>query len=353
MSSSLYVPVATIDALEPHSNADTLELATILGWQLIVKKGEYQVGDKITYFPPDTMLSPELSDRFGVTDYLSHGRVRCVKLRGEPSFGLAVTPDDLTWEVGQDVSQFYEGVSKWEPPLRGTPSSRTLPEDCLPEHPLFPRYTSIENMRNYPDIFAIGEPVYVTEKIHGTNTRIGMVEGELMAGSHRMRRKAPESREECLKNPYWYPSTIPGVMHLLEALAACGHQQVVLYGEVYGSSIQSFHYGEQGTLGYRAFDLLIDGKYLDPYHFLVQCARHDVQVVPFYSSTPISFSLPRIKALSEGKTTLLPEEKAHIREGVVVKPLVERTDRRLGRVVLKYLSDTYLFDKKKTDYAEQ
>jgi hypothetical protein len=35
----------------------------------------------------------------------------------------------------------------------------------------------------------------------------------------------------------------------------------------------------------------------------------------------------------------------HIREGVVVKPTIERTDPKIGRVVLKYLNDDYLLQK--------
>lgn len=33
----------------------------------------------------------------------------------------------------------------------------------------------------------------------------------------------------------------------------------------------------------------------------------------------------------------------HGREGVVVKPTVERSDASIGRVILKYVGDTYLF----------
>ena len=91
--SSLLVPVTVIEAITPHSNADVLELAHVLGWQPVVKKGEYHVGDRVVYFPPDTMLPLAVSERFGVTKYLSKGRIRCAKLRGEPSFGLVVKPD--------------------------------------------------------------------------------------------------------------------------------------------------------------------------------------------------------------------------------------------------------------------
>src|SRR5437016_3565087 len=91
--SSLIVPIALIEKITAHSNADSLELAQVLGWQLVVRKGEYQVGDQVVYFPIDTMLPLELSERFGVTKYLSKGRIKCAKLRGEPSFGLAIRPE--------------------------------------------------------------------------------------------------------------------------------------------------------------------------------------------------------------------------------------------------------------------
>ena len=51
--SSLIVPVAFIERILPHSNADALELAHVLGWQLVVKKGElgdsYLFGEKSNF----------------------------------------------------------------------------------------------------------------------------------------------------------------------------------------------------------------------------------------------------------------------------------------------------------------
>lgn len=338
--SSLIVPVATIDKIGPHSNADGLELAQVLGWQIVVPKGQYTVGDKIVYFPPDTVLPLELSERFGVTKYLSKQRIRCAKLRGEPSFGLIVKPEDEGWEPGQNVADFY-GVKKYEPPLR--PSAG----DAEVDHPLFWAYTEIENMRNFPDILAEGESVLVSEKIHGTSCRIGMIEGELMAGSKALRRKRPVDDRFAVSH-YWFPLTLEPVQRLLEDLGK-EHWQVILFGEVYGSRIQSFVYGlSNGRIGFRAFDLLIDGVYLDWLEFLVYCERYGIETVPVMASVP--FSLEEIKRLSEGPTLLA--ENAHIREGVVVRPVQERTSPRTGRVILKYVSDSYLFGSK-SDFTDK
>ena len=64
----------------------------------------------------------------------------------------------------------------------------------------------------------------------------------------------------------------------------------------------------------------------------------------------IPFDLAEVKLYSEGKTQLMTQS-AHIREGVVVRPEHERHDPRLGRVILKYVSDSYLFGEK-SDYTD-
>ena len=71
----------------------------------------------------------------------------------------------------------HYGITKYVPPLR--PSAG----DAAEAHPLFVSYTDVENLRNFPAVLAEGEEVVATEKVHGTNCRVGIVAGELMAGS--------------------------------------------------------------------------------------------------------------------------------------------------------------------------
>lgn len=326
--STLIVPVATIDELKPHPNADRLEIAQILGWQVVVQKGQFTIGEAVAYVPPDTMLPPHVSDRLGVTKYLSNGRVRQVRLRGEPSFGFVAPRPDLM-PIGANVASIFE-ATKYEPPVRVGVA------DVLPDDARFPSYTEIENMRNFPDVFHDGEQVIVTEKIHGSNVRVGVVEGERMAGSKRIRRAQPARGME--HNLYWYAWSLAPIEALLTDLGR-DHKQVVLYGEVYGSAVQKgFAYGAIGTVGFRAFDLLIDGRYSDVESFTTICRDYDIATVPLLGEGP--YSLEWIRRMSQGTTVL---SDTHMREGVVVKPIVERTDPRIGRVILKYISDQYLF----------
>jgi RNA ligase (TIGR02306 family) len=319
------VPVAEVQMIRPHPNADRLEIAEILGWQLVVAKGEYQVGDRVVYVPPDAMVPPEVSDSVGVTKYLSKGRVRAARLRGEPSYGFTL-PAPVGVALGTNLADAL-GIRKYEPPVKAAAN------DAVPDHPLFERYTEVENLRNFPRMFRADELVVVTEKIHGANCRAGIVEGERMAGSHKLRRARPADLRASI---YWLPFQDERVVALLGDLAATA-RQVILYGEVYGR-LQKLHYGVPKGLAFRAFDLYVDGRYLDAAEFFATCERHEVPTVPRLWEGP--FGELNLKAVAEGPTAVAGGE--HYREGLVVRPAVERHDPALGRIIGKYLSDTYL-----------
>lgn len=345
--SSIRVPILPITELRQHSNPEVerLEIATVAGWQLCVPKGRYTQGNRVVYFERGTVLPRELADALGVTNYLSektdmHGEKRLVvsqiRLKGEPSFGLAIeVPDAFSSAPDETDLADYFGAVKYEPPIKVSVG------DALPEHPLFPKYTDIENMRSYPHVFHEGEQVVATEKIHGTNVRVGAIveNGEivLMAGSRTLRRAEPIGSYD--GNPYWFPLSIPSVRHLLVHAVENGAKQVVLYGETFGSKIQAYDYGTK-ALGFRAFDLIIDGEWLNSDVFTSMCSLYWVDTVPVIYRGP--FSIDTIRDVSNGKSLV---GGTHGREGVVVRPIMERFNPTIGRTILKYVGDDYLFGK--------
>jgi len=347
--SSIRVPILPITELRPHSNPEVerLEIATVAGWQLCVPKGRYTQGDRVVYFERGTALSYELANALGVTNYLSektdiYGEKRLVvsqiRLKGEPSFGLAIeVPDAFISAPDETDLAEYFGAVKYEPPVKVSVG------DALPEHPLFPKYTDIENMRSYPHIFQDGEQVVATEKIHGTNVRVGVVveDGEIvwMAGSRTLRRDEPGGMDY-LHNPYWFPLSIQTVRNLLVHAVGNGAKQVVLYGETFGSRIQSYDYGMK-ALGFRAFDIMIDGEWLNHDVFAALCEMHGVETVPVVYRGP--FSIDAIRNVSNGSSLV---GGTHGREGVVVRPIIEQFNPTIGRVILKYVGDDYLLNKK-------
>lgn len=348
--STVQVPVARVEELKVHPNADALEIATVLGWQCVVKKGDYSVNEPVVFFPPDTVLPQFVSDKFGVTSYLSKQRVRAVRLRGEPSFGLVMPLHQLpsaTWQWPLDFNAAdYFGARKYEPPVRISSA------DAVPENALFPRFTDIENLRHNPHVFKDGEPVVATEKIHGTNSRIGFVQGALCVGSRRLQRKTPpievlsdekfeivQDTHEC--SLYSFPLTLGPVRDFLND-ARKRYSIAVLYGEIYGPAVQELDYGcAPGELRYRAFDLLIDGVWQQPYVLNAVCAQFGIPQAPVLYEGP--YSLDKVHEVAQGLTTL---DGKHTREGVVVRPVEERRDPR-GRVIYKYISDDYLLAKEK------
>lgn len=339
MPSPFVIPVAEIRRVRPHPNADSLAIAEVLGWQCVVGRNQFKEGQRVVYFPSDTKLDPEFSDILGVTQYLHKGRIKPTRLRGEPSFGLVVHCKNDEWQVGDNVAEHFPGASKYEPPTReASPGQgKFIPNpNAVPRNPNFPEYYGINNLRHYPDIFGPDELVVVTEKLHGTNSRIGMVDGEWLAGSHHVQRGEADE-------VYWSPRK--HAEKLVEALGKY-HRQVVLYGEILGDSVQSLDYGYKGHEGYYAFDLMIDGRYVDYWTFKTTCWLYDVPLVPVLYDGPYDFDM--IREFAKGQTFLDAE---HIREGVVVRPLIERHDPRVGRVIMKFVSDDYLLAKR-SDFTE-
>jgi RNA ligase (TIGR02306 family) len=344
--STIKVEVCEILELKPHNNADALELATVQGWQMCVKKGVHQPGDLVVYFEQGTVLSKSVADRLNVGAYLVEKTdingdrvlvVHRIKLRGEPSFGLVVQPEP-GMKLGEDVAEFY-GATKYFPPIKSQVG------DSAVDDPDFPKYTNLENMRSYPKMLTQGELVTATEKIHGTNSRVGFVwhsdeeQPTIMAGSRTLRRREPADPIDMVKNTYWFPHTLIGVKNLLADLQSQGHKQAILYGEVYGQGIQAYTYGAK-RLNFRAFDLMLDGIYVNYPIFKSWCEKHQVEQVPLIYEG--AFSLDLIKEFSDGNSLI---GGTHGREGVVIKPIVERSDPKSGRVILKYIGDRYLFGK--------
>ena len=387
MPSDLIVPVAVVKRVHNHPNADRLDICEVLGYQCCVARDELKSGDKKIYIPIDSVLPEKLSDELGVTAHLSRGRVRQVRLRGEPSFGIIMDiPKGCDWEEGFNAAEYLK-IAKYEPPVHTANNANKTgnPHRHDPKiDPHLHRYTHIQNGRLHSNVFEDGERVIVTEKIHGTSSRICMVDNIPIACSmgkaagFNGRRQLPQvinnnnfiyrwwnkrfkdnpnhlrtfSKDMKFDNPlmkaetYWFPWTIPGVVDMMYNE---NHDSTVvtLYGEIYGGSVQSLDYGipKGNGFGYAAFDIAINGKYVDAAKFYTVCNTYGIPVVPTICTCP--YSLEKMKELSDGKSIVKGAEKQKYREGCVVKPISERTHPKLGRTVLKFIGTEYSLSKHK------
>lgn len=333
-----------------HPDADALELAQVDGYMSVVPKGRYQTGELAVYIPEQAIVPEDVITALGLEGRLAgsaHNRVKAIRLRGVLSQGLIYQPEDLKLAEGEDYGEAL-GISKWVPPVPINMAGKTYA--CPEIRP----YTEIENLKRFPGVLAEGEEVVATEKLHGTCT-IVYWDGERLhvtsKGIAKQGLALEDLRDEAgaSVNAYWKAVRQEGLEDKLRMISeAEGGIEVTLYGETLG--VQDLRYGfDGGRLGFRAFDLRIGAEFTDASIFVGACMAHDIPLVPLIYKGPYSDEAVWVAASGREQVT---GAEGHIREGVVVRPLNERSDPKLGRVIVKAVSDAYLLRKGDTTEFE-
>ncbi|MFI0986956.1 RNA ligase (ATP) [Streptomyces exfoliatus] len=348
---------AEVLTVHPHPNADALELAQVGLYRAVVAKGAYRTGDAAVYIPEQAVLPAALVDELGLTGRLAgkgSDRVKAVRLRGELSQGIVCRPGALAdtdlIQAAADGTYFAEalGITKWAPPV-----PTTMDGDVESAPDLLP-WVDIENLQRYPGIFEPGEPVVLTEKLHGTACLLTLhaEDGRAQVSSKGYGAKGLALKEDP-RNLYWRAVHGHGLPAVAERLAKrLGARRVGLFGEVYGAGVQDLAYGADGrseTVGYALFDVSadIDGQihWLDPAEVL---EPGEVPLVPrLYAGL---FDLDTVLAHASGRETVSGRQ-THLREGVVIRPATERYSPVVGgRAIAKAVSPAYLTRKGGTEY---
>ncbi|WP_416969100.1 RNA ligase (ATP) [Streptomyces sp. 4F14] len=347
---------AEVLTVHDHPNADALELAQVGLYRAVVAKGVYRTGDVAVYIPEQAVLPAGLIEELGLTGRLAGGkadRVKAVRLRGELSQGIVCRPAALDGvDLGRAASEgtdFAEalGITKWVPPIPPTMSG-----DVEPAPELVP-WVDIENIQRYPGIFTPGEPVVLTEKLHGSACLLTYVADEerVYVSSKGFGAKSLALKEDP-RNLYWRAVHGHGVPEAAARLAArLGARRVGIFGEVYGEGVQDLSYGADGrreSLGYAVFDVAaeVDGavRWLDAGALL----EGELPLAPRLFEGP--YDSERVLALASGRETV-SGRGLHLREGVVIRPAVERYSAVVGgRAIAKAVSPAYLTRKGGTEY---
>ena len=192
--------------LEEIPGADAIEKATVLGWQVVVKKGQFKVGELCVYIQIDT-IAPEIP----FFEFLRERsfRIRSIKLRKCLSQGLIVSKDDcliinsqlpnnsifLNWKEGEDASEFLN-IKKYSKEVNIPEEKISVPKTFwkrmkyywhryilhkgkfLPTKAPFPtdlvHKTDEERIQNIPWVLEkyAGKEFSVTEKLDGSSITI-------------------------------------------------------------------------------------------------------------------------------------------------------------------------------------
>lgn len=347
---------AEVLTIHEHPNADALELAQVGLYRAVVAKGAYRTGESAVYIPEQSVLPTGLIEELGLTGRLAGSasdRVRAVRLRGELSQGIVCRPKALAHidlaRAAADGTDFAEalGIVKWVPPIPPTMSGAVeSASDLLP-------WVDIENIQRYPDIFAPGEPVVLTEKLHGSACLLTYAaDGARVRVSSKGFGAKFLALTEDPRNLYWRAVHGHGVAAAAARLAErLGARRVGIFGEVYGAGVQDLSYGADGrreTLGYAVFDVSaeIDGevRWLDAAALL----NGELPLVPRLYEGP--YDIGRVLETASGRETV-SGRALHLREGVVIRPATERYSPVTGgRAIAKAVSPAYLTRKGGTEY---
>lgn len=366
-------PIVRINEILPHTNADKLEIIKPTGdYQVVVRKGQFKVGDFGVYIFPDSVVAQTEPFKFIWESYVeedgtvrpSRRRITVRKFRGEWSEGLLLPVSDfkeelqhIDWNEETDVSDLL-GIHHYEPQELGN-TNREFKKRKYPKtlrgwfhyilkfywlRDLYKRFHNdsikdlglpvydVEAFKNHVNAFQAGEVVVVTEKIHGSNARFTFRNGKMYAGSRKLWKT---SKSKCI----WRKVL---EQHPWIEKWCREHPEYALYGEVVPTQ-KGFYYGcKEGETKFFVFDILKPDRTWMNFdevenEFNLSQDLKDSWVPEFYKGP---FNLDLIKQFVDGSS--LVSDTKHIKEGIVVKPTIERHVTGLGRLQLKLVSNIFL-----------
>lgn len=279
--------VARVEKIEPISGADLIVLATIGGWNCVVKKGAHVIGERVIVATNDAVIPANFSAELGVASYLRNGtRVRTVKLKGVYSECLILPIDYAPHKKSYEGADLMDdlGIYKYEPPVKQIQlsSGKTVKYKANSN---FPVYYKFPNLKNVSGMFTTEDVVQITRKIHGTNSRYGIVrkqkltffdrvkkffgnkwvDFEYVYGSHNVEKGSDSQgfystdvwREVAekynIKEKLW---------NHFKSFVKTPDKSFIIYGEIFGHGIQkNYDYG-LNDIQFCVFDTVIDDSYV-------------------------------------------------------------------------------------------
>jgi RNA ligase (TIGR02306 family) len=338
--------VQSVNAVEPITNADTIEKIRVLGWWVVVKKGEHKPGDKVVYCEIDSLLPERPEFEFlRASSYkpaqtapdgsvvLPPGfRIKTVKLRGQVSQGicflLSILPLGAPTDEGSDVTDLL-GVRKWEPPVSVGMGGRVRGG-----FPGFLPKTDETRVQVLEPVLTRhrGKTFYVTEKLDGTSFTAFLRQGRFGICSRNLWMDETDESNILVR--------LARALKLEAARERLGHD-LAIQAEVIGPSIQKNKYGlKMVTL--RVFNVFNVDAYrlLDHGTMLEVLGGLGLEPVPQLGSMVLNHTVDELVTFSEGMSVLNSQVQ---REGVVLRPQVEEHDEDIGgRLSFKVINPKFL-----------
>ena len=359
----------TIDSITPIEKADNIELAHVGGWNVIIRKNEFNVGDMAVFFEIDSLLpETEWSEflrpkKFKVKTY-KLGKFNVI------SQGLllpmSILPNNKTYELHEDVTKLlgikyyvaednarkaksnpnakYNNMcarnpklvkKKWWKWLMKRAWGRKLlfvffgrKKDNPKNWPNWVKKTDEDRIENVMFMLEDKNPYVVTEKIDGTSTTFFLDltgrKPDFGVCSRNVRQMDADQKNfvsdmSGIGNVYWEMAFKYNVEDALKDIAKKhNHKHVALQGETYGESVQGNKY-KLDERRFAAFNLIFDGERLGSVEAKKILAEYDIPFVPIIDDNyilPDADDFEEFKQSADGKSVI---NKKCLREGFVYR----------------------------------
>jgi len=346
--------VQRITKLEPIEGADKIEKAYILGWEVVVNKGEFKEQELCIYCEIDSVL-PEKPE----FEFLRNKkfRIRTIKLRGVISQGIAfplsILPNSKDLKEGQDVTEEM-GITKYDPEsevkmckqvkkiiypkwipwwickfinktiisrlYKKTSKDKPFPSACPKSDE-----TRIQVLQPLLDKYH-GTLCYDTEKLDGSSITLYLINGKFGVCSRNIDLyKDP-------KNIYWETVINKNLERKIKEYFK--GVNIMLQGELIGPGIQGNKYN-LSERDIRFFNIFYvkHQEYGDVGELSQICFDIQEQTVPILEvGFKLTNSIPELVERARGNSLLNPNIP---REGIVIRPVITIEDGEFSKQLVK------------------
>lgn len=361
--------------IQPIEGADKIEVATILGWKVVVKKGEFKVGDLCVYVEIDSIL-PEREEFEFMRE--RKFKVKTIKLRKQVSQGIAfplsILPNytkQSDYREEADVTDVLE-IKKYEEDEYNKPTYSTnqkpifkssvkkwmpkfLRDFFIKYTPSFTfRYLAIQTGKRFPNWIPKtdetrvqvlqkllnenqGRKFYITEKLDGSSMTCYLKDGKFGVCSRNI-----DLAEGVEGDNFW---KVAREQNIEEGMRSCvnitGKSNYAIQGELIGEGIQGNKYGLDGQDFYVFNVYDIDSQAYLRYNVAKQLVTEmGLKFVPILDENfALITNIDTIVDMSKGKSVL--NKNTH-REGIVIRPCFPINTDRHAHVSFKAINPDFL-----------
>jgi RNA ligase (TIGR02306 family) len=368
--------------LFPIPGADFIEGCRVLGWEFVVKKGEFKAGDLGVFFEIDSLLPEKPEFEFLKSKKY---RIKTAKFKSQVSQGLmlpfsCITYADLSsYKEGDDVTDLL-GVVKHDPELAQERSGGAkLGGNTKGKFPPFLKKTDEIRIQSIPGFLTRhkGKKFYYTEKCDGSSAtfylKTRVLGDSFLYGFHKRfgygklarfvlpylkmffnfiriffsksvfgvcSRNLEINEKDSfgdVRNDFW---KMARKLDLESKMRRFGMNDICIQGELLGPGIQKNKYKlqEHELRLFNAFNIHTQ-RYLNYYQTVAIATKLGIEMCPVLGEFELNHTVNELVEMSKGYSKLNPQT---LREGIVVRSIEDGDDEEVGRLSFKAINPDFL-----------